>query len=622
MSPLPPPPDIQHEFDKNQDPHETNLALRRLYPQIRERENERHIPRRWDLRQASSYLDISQSGYGVTFKKNVTVAEDKDPAGVVRADAFIQQCIGVYYFEVRILEGHSGCMGIGLSKKDCDLNRMPGWDPGCFGYHGDDGNFFLASGVGQAYGPKFGPGDVIGCGIDTFYHYVFFTKNGKHLGIAHTSPTALKELYPTVGFKTRGEKLVANFGVKPFEFDFEAYRQHLMNKKIHLLENIKMPENFGKQMNRIVSSFLGTTGALATLQKFEETTKPEVPIDHEYYAQRKEITDMILKAARGAEIHEKIEKYFPGLVEDDANVHLLILCLRYIDLANTLHEPPNCFTNSTTGRSPSPTEIRARPPKLLKGSQCKTTKRTREAQRRSANSQVHTPPPVRLTNAKATEELYLKDAKIERFYIDQDTEEEMLHIDGVSMPTKMFVELEKSGQYRKLNYILKMGREIMKVAGEMRGNIAPEARKVVEIATSMVSSPERPAKHPLSFALRRFIANSVVDMICYYVHHKREGKSTKRPRGTSTGEIPGSSSLRMFSELRNLFTGWKGLHIDYSTNDKKMAGIHFVRKMILEEPNFNEKEIIYTDEPMELAHERPDPPPREIIRQQRNEFQF
>ncbi|CCA65676.1 B30.2/SPRY domain-containing protein [Caenorhabditis elegans] len=78
----------------------------------------------------------------------------------------------------------------------------------------------------------------------------------------------------------------------------------------------------------------------------------------------------------------------------------------------------------------------------------------------------------------------------------------------------------------------------------------------------------------------------------------------------------------MFSELRNLFTGWKGLHIDYSTNDKKMAGIHFVRKMILEEPNFNEKEIIYTDEPMELAHERPDPPPREIIRQQRNEFQF
>lgn len=63
---------------------------------------------------------------------------------------------------------------------------------------------------------------------------------------------------------------------------------------------------------------------------------------------------MILKAARGAEIHEKIEKYFPGLVEDDANVHLLILCLRYIDLANTLHEPPNCFTNSTTGRAKKP----------------------------------------------------------------------------------------------------------------------------------------------------------------------------------------------------------------------------------------------------------------------------
>lgn len=141
----------------------------------------------------------------------------------MRADAHIPQSIGLYYFEIKVVHGHRGCMGIGLSKEGGDLNRMPGWDPSCYGYHGDDGNFFNSSGNGTPYGPKFGTGDVIGCGIDTMLYQIFFTKNGKHLGIAFSGTEPFEELFPTVGLKTPGEQLQVNFGQKPFLFDFENY---------------------------------------------------------------------------------------------------------------------------------------------------------------------------------------------------------------------------------------------------------------------------------------------------------------------------------------------------------------------------------------------------------------
>ena len=56
----------------------------------------------------------------------------------------------------------------------CLLFRLPGWDKHSYGYHGDDGHSFCSSGQGQAYGPTFTTGDVIGTnflfivGVDEF----------------------------------------------------------------------------------------------------------------------------------------------------------------------------------------------------------------------------------------------------------------------------------------------------------------------------------------------------------------------------------------------------------------------------------------------------------------------
>ena len=59
---------------------------------------------------------------------------------------------------------------------------MPGWYHGSWGYHGDDGLKYPNYVVGEPYGPTYGTGDVIGCGVDFESGIAFFTKNGEKLG--------------------------------------------------------------------------------------------------------------------------------------------------------------------------------------------------------------------------------------------------------------------------------------------------------------------------------------------------------------------------------------------------------------------------------------------------------
>ena len=50
--------------------------------------------------------------------------------------------------------------------------------------HGYDGRRDVDSERGEQYGPRFGTGDIIGCGLLLDRREIFFTKNGTHLGIA------------------------------------------------------------------------------------------------------------------------------------------------------------------------------------------------------------------------------------------------------------------------------------------------------------------------------------------------------------------------------------------------------------------------------------------------------
>ena len=106
------------------------------------------------------------------------------------------------------------------------MNRLPGWETGAWGYHGDDGHTFCGSGIGRVYGPTFTAGDHIGCCLNFREGIAFYTKNGVQLATAFRNlrpDEEVRRLYPTVGLRSPGEHVRVNFGTEPFMFDIEEY---------------------------------------------------------------------------------------------------------------------------------------------------------------------------------------------------------------------------------------------------------------------------------------------------------------------------------------------------------------------------------------------------------------
>jgi len=105
------------------------------------------------------------------------------------------------------------------------LNRLPGWEAGAWGYHGDDAHTFCGSGIAKIYGPTCTTGDHIGCCLNFREGIAFYTKNGVQLATAFRSlrpDEEDKDLYPTVGLRSPAEHIRGNFGTEPFMFDIDA----------------------------------------------------------------------------------------------------------------------------------------------------------------------------------------------------------------------------------------------------------------------------------------------------------------------------------------------------------------------------------------------------------------
>ncbi|KAL7431041.1 hypothetical protein ACHAXM_002493 [Skeletonema potamos] len=119
------------------------------------------------------------------------------------------------------------CVAIGLSALSFNpRSKMPGWDEHSFGYHGDDGGIFHGHGdMLRRYGPSFGPGDTVGCGLEYSTRKIFFVKNGVFLGWAFDKvdkEMVERGLYPTVGVDTECP-IHVNFGQVPFKFDWKGF---------------------------------------------------------------------------------------------------------------------------------------------------------------------------------------------------------------------------------------------------------------------------------------------------------------------------------------------------------------------------------------------------------------
>lgn len=107
---------------------------------------------------------------------------------------------------------------------------MPGWNNG-WGYHGDDGKKYSASGPAEPYGPTYTKGDKIGCGVNFEDESIYYTKNGQFLGKKFTlhplndaenlkrTGTADRnlrgQLYPVVGLACPGASVRVRFCEAP-----------------------------------------------------------------------------------------------------------------------------------------------------------------------------------------------------------------------------------------------------------------------------------------------------------------------------------------------------------------------------------------------------------------------
>jgi len=143
--------------------------------------------------------------------------------------------------------GVTDCVAVGVATGTFHLHsRMPGWDAHSYGYHGDDGGIFHASGdMTRRFGPSFGQGDTVGCGVDYVTGGIFYTLNGDFLGYGWTGVDVdflQQELYPTIGVDSNCP-IACNFGERPFEFDLTAVveRQKDLVKECW---NTRTPEGF------------------------------------------------------------------------------------------------------------------------------------------------------------------------------------------------------------------------------------------------------------------------------------------------------------------------------------------------------------------------------------------
>ncbi|KLO05137.1 SPRY-domain-containing protein [Schizopora paradoxa] len=180
------------------------------------------VPTKWSDQDRNQFLKISEDGRNVQFHGPSSQGEKE--AAAVRADHSVPPACGIYYYEVTIMDkGSKGHISIGFSTKAVRLTRLPGWEKDSWGYHGDDGHSFASERDGTPFGPRFTTGDVIGCGIDFSRYKAFYTKNGSFLGYAFENVGRDTEVYPSVGLRTSGESIRANFGHDTFRYDIDYH---------------------------------------------------------------------------------------------------------------------------------------------------------------------------------------------------------------------------------------------------------------------------------------------------------------------------------------------------------------------------------------------------------------
>lgn len=261
-------------------------------------------------------------------------------AGAIRADNPAPGSEPLYYYEVTIIsKGRNGYIGVGLSSAQASLSRLPGFERNSFGYHADDGNAFTGccpstlNSEGPSYGPSFGAGDVIGCILNQMEHTISFTKNGVNLGVAFRDVKGLV-LYPTVGLRTPGEKVEANFGSKPFVFDLEELQKALKMKTLWTIDAIEIPDK-NSCLHSLVVSYLMHYGYSDTATALIRESALEGQVIPAKEGESMRLRRKIQEAILDGRIDEAIEQtnfVAPEVFMSQPSVLFQLKCQKFIEM--------------------------------------------------------------------------------------------------------------------------------------------------------------------------------------------------------------------------------------------------------------------------------------------------
>ncbi|PRW56754.1 Ran-binding 10 [Chlorella sorokiniana] len=267
-------------------------------------------------------------------------SDDRD-AAAVRTNHPVPADCPLFYFEVEITSrGRDGFIGIGFSTGDVKLDRLPGWEPHSYGYHGDDGHAFSGRGTGRAYGPTYTTGDWIGVILNRIERTITFTKKGYDLGVAFESISE-ERLFPSVGFRTPDEEIEANFGTdlanRPFRGDVAWIKHEAQQRLYASVLNTAVPRSAkGRSITgELVFGYLAHQGhwdtAAAVARDVLGGTVAVAQQDVQDMQMRQRISERVQAGDIDAAL-ELTRQLAPGLLESNRRIHFRLQCQKFAEM--------------------------------------------------------------------------------------------------------------------------------------------------------------------------------------------------------------------------------------------------------------------------------------------------
>ncbi|KIW08834.1 uncharacterized protein PV09_00763 [Verruconis gallopava] len=311
------------------------------------------LPTRWQVGQDVTGIELSN---GATEARYTGQTKQPDEAAGVRGDVPIPRECGIFYYEVTVgtkQKENAVQISVGFSGHKVTARRMPGWEPDSYGYAADDGCLLLGnSNSPKKYGPPYGNGDVIGCGINFNKNHIFFTKNGNHLGIAVTN-IRHDRMYPAVGLKRADDNVRVNFGQSQFVFDIdslveterEEVRAEMMAAPV---DQLARPMSEPEFIHKLIAQYLAHDGYIETARAFAAEVRQEHlnlvagrsdPVNIQDLEPQEDVDAIHRQKIRSAILDGDIDRalkyttvYYPDVLRDNENIYFKLKCRKFIEM--------------------------------------------------------------------------------------------------------------------------------------------------------------------------------------------------------------------------------------------------------------------------------------------------